>query len=443
MKRTMLACLLVSGMAAGAFAQKTRLRIGLGTSVVTPHLDQPMAGYYYPRMAEGVHDDLYAKALIFDNGRDRIVLVATDTIGVSKPIVDEVRRRIEKRLSIPPDHIMISATHCHTGPKLTPAYEKELAHRITDAILSAHGKAQPARLFVTTEREPAIAHYRRYFMKDGTVRTNPGFLNPDVVRPAGKADPRVAILYAETGDGVPLMTWVNFGMHLDTVGGTWISADYPYYMGKVLARVKSPDMLTIFTLGAAGNINHWDVRRPGPQRGNDESRRLGEMLAGDVIKAYTHLEPVSSESMQTGSARVSLPVPAVTEKELAAAKEIVAQPPAPGVDFTLDRVRAEKIVAVAERRGKPVSAEVQVLALGPVAFVGIPGELFVELSRRIQKNSPYPYTFVVTLANDTIGYIPTREAFRQGGYEPTSATFAPGGGEQLVEKAIELLRSGR
>jgi hypothetical protein len=75
-----------------------------------------------------------------------------------------------------------------------------------------------------------------------------------------------------------------------------------------------------------------------------------------------------------------------------------------------------------------------------VAFVGIPGELFVELGKDIKKRSPFPYTFIVELANDSIGYIPTRAAYEQGSYEPTSSRMAPGAGEAIVEKALSLLR---
>jgi hypothetical protein len=113
------------------------------------------------------------------------------------------------------------------------------------------------------------------------------------------------------------------------------------------------------------------------------------------------------------------------------------------VDFTLERVKAEKIVQVKKRQGEDALAEIQVLTAGPVAFVAIPGEYFVELGMRIQKESPFPYTFIVELANDDLGYIPTRRGFEEGGYEPTSTVLAPGSGEAIADKAIELLKRCR
>ena len=268
-------------------------RAGTGTSVITPFLDEPMAGYYYPRSADGVHDDLRAKALVFEVGGERIVLVACDTVGISREVTDEARAAIAKRFQIPAERVLISATHCHTGPVLTESFRKILARRVSDAVATAMGRMEDCSLYAATEQEGSIAFYRRFFMRDGTVRTNPGFLNPDVVKPAGEIDPRVGVLFAENARKEPLFTWVNYALHLDTVGGTLISADYPYYMGRLLSAVRGRDMLTVFTIGAAGNINHWNVRKPGPQRGNETSRTLGETLGAAVIKAYHHMEPAT------------------------------------------------------------------------------------------------------------------------------------------------------
>lgn len=431
--------LLLAALVALPWQARAQLKIAVSSTVVTPFLDQPMAGYYYPRSAEGIHDPLQAKALVFEDGSRRAVLVACDTVSIQKETTDQVRRRIEKQLGIPADHVMISATHCHTGPQLTKDYTALLERWVGDAIVSAAGQSQRARLLAAAEQEPSLPHYRRYRMKDGRIQTNPGFLNPQVVEPAGAPDPRVGVLYAEDERGRPLATWVNYAMHLDTVGGTLISADYPYFLARLLARIRGPEMTTIFTIGAAGNINHWDVRRPGPQRGMETARRLGEVLGAAVTKAYTHLEPVSGTRIRAASAVLSLPTRKYTPEELEEAKKILATPPPPNVDFTLDRVKAARVMAIHRMQGKEISAEIQVIAVGSVAFVAIPGELFVELGQEIQKKSPFPYTFVVTLANDGIGYIPTRAAYEQGSYEPTSTRLEAGAGEAMVAKAVELL----
>jgi len=445
MKRFAIVCVLI--LACGLVVWRTQsargaapgLKIGVASETITPFLDIPLVGYYYPRMPDGVHDDLHAKALVIDDGHDQIVLVACDLVGLPREAAAEARRQISARFKIPADHILISATHTHTGPEPVPNYVSNLGHWIADSVLTAEGKKQQALLWVATEQEPVLAHNRRYLMKDGTVQTNPGFLNPKVVRPVGPIDPRVGVLFAEDEKHNPMMTWVNYAMHLDTVGGTWISSDYAYYLARTLAEVKGADMLTTFTIGAAGDINHWDVQRPGPQRGFETAQKLGETLAGDVVKAYTHLQALDSVRVKAVSETIQLPLHEITEQEVKDSEKIVAQPPPMGVDFTLDRVKAEKVMQVYKRKGQALQAEIQVLTVGPVAFVGIPGEYFVELGLRIQKESPFPYTFIVELANGELGYIPTQRGFEEGGYEPTSTPMAPGSGEKMADKAIELL----
>jgi hypothetical protein len=247
------------------------------------------------------------------------------------------------------------------------------------------------------------------------------------------------VLYAEDEKHNPIVTWVNYAMHLDTVGGTLISSDYAYYLARTLAAQKGPDMLTTFTIGAAGDINHWDVQRPGPQRGFETAQKLGEALGGDVIKAYTHLQTLDPVRVKALSETIELPLTKITSQEVEEAEKIVAQPPPMDVDFTLDRVQAEKVVHVYKLKGENPRAEIQVLTIGPVAFVAIPGEYFVELGMRIKKESPFPYTFIVELANGVLGYIPTRRGYTEGGYEPTSTILGPGSGEMMGDKAIELL----
>lgn len=432
---------LVSAAAPAAENGTQALKVGVGISVINPFLDTPLAGYYYPRMPLGVHDDLHAKALVFDNGSEQIVLVACDLVELPRAAVEDARRRIQKAFGIPPDHVLVTATHSHTGPQMVPQYIEMLGHWIADSVETAEHDKQSAELRETVEEEPSLPFNRRYLMKDGKVTTNPGFLNPDVVRPVGPIDPRLPVLTAETPQGRRIVTWVNYSMHQDTVGGDWISADYSYYLCRLLAVFQGPDIPTIFTIGAAGDINHWDVHRPGPQRGFDTAKRLGDVLGADVLKAYTHLQPIDSDRMEARSFTLGLPYQKLTRQDVQKAEQILAVPPTPGVDFTLDRVWATKVMKIHHSNKPDIDAEVQVLTLGPLAFVGVPGELFVQLGMQIIKGSPFPHTYILELANQDIGYIPTEIAFSQGGYEPTSAVFAPGGGETIVKKALELLRA--
>jgi hypothetical protein len=277
-------------------------------------------------------------------------------------------------------------------------------------------------------------------MKDGTVRFNPGKRNPDIVRAVGPVDPTVAVLYVESPGGAPRATYVNYPMHLDTVGGDQISSDYPHTLGTVLAKVKGPEMLTIFSPGTAGNINHVDVRSGDRQKGHDEAARIGTVLAGEVLKTYTRLRPVPAERLAVRSEIVRMPLWDLKPGEVEKARALMPQ----GRDTRnlafLDRVYAGKVLDVAGREGKPLDAEVQVIALGrDVAWVGLPGEIFVELGMSIKKTSLFPLTIVNSLANGALGYIPNREAYPQGAYEVLNSRGGPGSGELLVDAAMRML----
>ena len=163
-------------------------------------------------------------------------------------------------------------------------------------------------------------------------------------------------------------------------------------------------MVTLFTIGTAGNINHIDVNTARRQSGHAEAARIGTVLAGDVLKTYTRLEPVNTTGIRARREVVKLPTPEVGPGDVEKARAIAAKYGKPNAAPFMDLVWAFRVLDVAAREGKPLEAEVQVIALGEgVALVGLPGEIFVELGMAIKKASPYPATIVAALANGSIG----------------------------------------
>ncbi|MCS6953107.1 MAG: hypothetical protein RMK57_11960 [Bryobacterales bacterium] len=448
--RHWVACCLLSSL---AYAE---LRVGAAAVKITPPVGLPLAGYYHVRLATGMHDELYAKALVLEGSGSRAALVACDLIALEGDLVEAARQLIERTTGLRGDRVMISATHTHTGPEVerqflafvegaprqaAERYRAELPSRIAEAVRLAEAALTPARAWAHIGREETLAFYRRFRMKDGTVQFNPGKLNPDIVEPVGKPDPDVAVVYFDTPDDKPLATYVNYALHLDTVGGTEYSGDYPYTLARLLGQVKGPGMLTLFTLAAAGNINHVDVKSPEPQKGHGEAQRIGTVLAGEVLKSYARLKPVVSGPVRVLSRRLELPARQVEPGALESARDTARWFGKPGGPPFLDMVAALRTLDLAGRGGKAIPAEVQVVALGEeVAWVGLPGEIFVELGVAIKRASPFPRTVVVSLANGSIDYVPTKEAFAEGAYEVISARCAPGCGEMLADAAIGLLR---
>jgi hypothetical protein len=424
--------------------------------VINPQPGTPLAGYYHTRASDGVLDTLYAKAAVLEANGTKVALVACDVISLPRQTVVAARQQIFASTGIPGGHIMISATHSHTGPVLARessrddldggntvlarSYTDDVPRLIAKAVEEANRKLTLAWASAASVREDRLSFNRRFWMRDGTVGWNPGKLNTNIVRPAGPIDPEVAIVYFESATAQPLLTYVNFAMHPDTTGGTRLSADYPGALARRLVDYRGPDMLTIFANGACGNINHINVSWAASQKGAAEANRIGLILAADVLKAYVDLKPVETGPLRLRSEKVELPLPQTTAEDMSEATAILKRMANKETKF-MELVKAFKVLDVAAREGKAQEVEVQVVALGrDLAWVSLPGEIFVELGLAIKAGSPFKHTLIVELANGSIGYIPNREAYPQGNYEVVSARCAEGSGELLVNTALKLLK---
>lgn len=452
-------CLFVGSlMTISAFAND--LKIGAASVKVTPPIGTPMAGYYYERGVKGIHDDLYAKALVIEKDGTKIAIVECDFVGISEYIVSKVRKLVVESTGIDAAHVMIGATHSHTGPvipsdpesinigvdpegeggQILAGYIAKLPALIAKSIIQANSALKPAKLSFGSGHEGSISFNRRFFMTDGTVGWNPGLHNPKIIKPAGPIDPEVDVLYAETTDGRAISTFVNFALHLDEVGGSDISADLPFTLSAILGQIKGSEMVTIFSQGCSGNINHVNVNGDTPQSGNFKAEENGTVLAGEVIKTYARLSALDINSIKVKSEIVTLPLAEISQDELEWASETAAKfgerDAAPFLDF----VKAFKMLRIEERKGEPLQTEIQAFTLGDsCAIVSFPNEMFTELGQYLKSRSPYPYTIITELTNGSNGYIPDRKAYDEGGYEPISTRAAPGSGEILVENALRML----
>ena len=454
--------------------QSERLRAGAATSNITPPVGSIMGNSYGTTIAEGIHDSLYAKALVFDQQGMKAALIALDLISLPHAVVAKTRKLITQRTGIPGANIMMTATHVHAGPQMNPlfweavggvpkqkseAYVSDLPTRIAESVQRAQARLQPVRVSVGTIQENAVNFNRRFLMKDGSFTMNPGRLNPNSVRPVGPVDPDLSVVRFESLDSQPVAILVNFALHVAVVGGNHFSADFPGTISALLAKVHGEDLVTMFTNGTSGNINHIDVTRPNQQGDYQASTHIGTILAADVLKVLPSLRPMEMGALQVRSQAVELPVPVVQPDEVKWAQEVIARfgkPTPPPFHEVVQAWRILDLVNLAggiqarhastttvplSEGGGALQSEVQVITLGDeLALVGFPGDAFVELGLAIKLHSPFPFTVVnEQSANGSISYVPNRKAFSEGGYEVTSARFAPGGGERLVDAAIDLL----
>jgi len=452
------AVLFVCGLAEGA-----PLQGGLATIDITPPVGWRMSGYFYERLSTGVHDPLQAKALALRQGDERAILVFCDLIGVPAQVSSGVRNEASRRTGIPAANIMIAATHTHTGPLYYGAlrqyfhdkavrengkdpfeavnYREILEARLVSLILQANRSLQPIELQVARTNLTGLSFNRRYRMRDGSVQFNPGKTNGNVVQPAGPVNPDLFLIAIKgPRDHPPLGLLTSFALHPDTTGGTEYGADFPAYLERFLKGLVSAPFVSIFANGPCGDINHINVQDPLPQKGDREAARIGEALGRRAMAAFSSLRRIESGSLRVESGTVDIPLQRYSAAQFTAAQAKMPKIGGKELSF-LEQVEAYKIADLQLRNASTLRAEVQAFRLGAdTAIVALPGEIFTELGLAIKRSSPFRNTVIVELANDSIGYVPTKAAFKEGSYEIINSRVQPGGGELLVKTALGLLR---
>ncbi len=451
--RSWLCLVFCVGVSAVASAE---VRVGVAAVEISPPLGSPMAGYYSARGCTGLHDPLRATAMVIERGDQRAALVALDLITTTRELVDSVREIVQNETGIPADAVMISASHTHTGPSIRTTgrdaedlqsasdevrtYLANLPREIASAVKLAADNLAAAKLECAVGVASGVAFNRRFHMTDGSVGWNPSKLSDKIVRPAGPTDDDVPVVVVRSPDDQPIAVYLNFAMHLDTVGGTMVSADYPGAAAELLRRALGDDLTTLFTIGCAGDINHRDVNWGNRQKGIAEATRIGTHVASAALHAVRNAEPIDEGPLRFARKLVSLRPSPHSINDFGWAQETQQRKRDGQTVAFLDQVRAGRIADVQALEGKPLEAEVQVVALGDdLAWVGLPGEIFVQLGMAIKEASPFEHTIVAELAGGSVGYVPTRNAYAQGNYEVISARVGEGSGERLVEVALNLL----
>jgi neutral ceramidase len=450
-------CSVLVWFAAGLAGLAAEFEAGVAAVDITPPVGYRMSGYFNERLSTGIKDPLNAKAIVFRQGETQAAIVVCDLIGMTAEVTDKARKAACQKTGIPFESIAIAATHSHTAPlyfgslrenfheraikthgrdpQETSPYAETLSEKLIEVIGRAQGALRPVQIAAGVAEENRLSFNRRFHMKDGSVRFNPGQQNPDIVRVAGPIDPEVGIVRFRAG-AKDLASLVVFAMHLDTLGGTEYSADYPYFLARELRKSLGPDFVSIFGTGTCGDINHIDVRI----KGRRSTEEIGTMLAETVAAALPDLTTVVEPSLAVRRAVVEAALQKVTSEQVAAARERMAKIGSRDLTF-LEQVETAKIVDLASRKMESIPLEVQAFRLSrDLAIVTLPAEVFVELGLTIKRASPFKTTLVIELSNDDPAYIPTQKAFAEGSYETVNSRVVPGSGEKMVEAAVKLLK---
>ena len=424
------------------------LKAGSATANITPPLGTRIPGGFRPRYAENVDDELFAKAVVIDNGTTCIAIVTCDLIAIPEKVADAAKARIADRCDIPPAHVMINATHTHTAVAIADLlgvdedteYTEWVPLKIADAVELAVWRRKPARVGFASVDEERITFNRRWHMRDGTVRFNPGIEHPDLVKPTGTIDPEVAMMFVEAADdGTPISAVANFSLHyIGTDNSNALSADYFGHFDRRMRHYLGDTCISLLWNAASGQINNTDFsgRTKWTASGHQQAVKMANVLAGHFIVEMQLMEMHETLDLSGDLATLTFQRKQITTEDLKIAEQVLSVPQGTYdayetgpfswvVGERIPQALVDVYARECQRLAKlpaQMTAPVQVIRLGEAAIVALPGEVFVETGMNIKSKSDAKPTFLVSLANGYIGYICTDKALiEEGGYETWAA----------------------
>lgn len=428
------------------------LKVGYGKCDITPKLGAYLQGHNKLRYAVMVHDKLYLRAVVFEKEGDLAAMLCYDLCGMHTKVSDAVREKVAAYIGCPVQNVLLSCTHTHTGPNvanMSHDFDEAYVEVLTGLSMHAAGLAKndlvPAQMFIGAKDAKGISFCRRYLMKDGSARTNPGVGNPDILRPMNDPDFQVQVLKI-TREGAKDLALVNFGCHADSIknvnGLDAISADWP---GVTVNAVEGAlDVNCVMFNGPCGDVAQRNQMDPNDNAvsGWNRTVKLGRGVAAAAIAVYNEeMKPVPEGPIKAEVKVLDIPLKRPTEEELARSREVLeneAYYVGGGMQKTTTLFEAKMLLAVAKTNGF-AQAVVSALRIGGFAAAGISGEPFCQIGKDIKAASPYEAQFALYLTNGSAGYFPMKDAFQYDGYEARTCKFQPGVGELLTETALTLL----
>lgn len=440
------------------------LQAGFARIDITPEKGVAINGYFIPRQVETVLDPLEINCLALSCDEKAVLLLAVDNCGIGTDVLQPIIGHVCDVTGLPREAVYIHSTHTHTGGALIAdwarpqelAYREQVRQQAGKVALAALADRKPARMGYGVGTAPNVAFVRRFRMKDGSCRTNPGLNNPDVVCPLGDVDERVNVLRFDR-EGADTLVLMNFGNHPDTVGGNRISADWPGFARRTVEQA-IPGTKAIFFNGAQGDVNHINVFPKGGDlndlvmdfddvnRGYGHARYVGRVVAGAVLQTYDKVCYTDVDRLSYMQRLIHVPSNMPAPEELPEAHRI-AKLHAEGRDeelpytgMVLTTVVAEALRMVRLEKG-PEAFDMYLsgIAIGNVAMVGIPGEPFTGIGRALKETDGWDLVLPTCNTNGKEGYFPMQDAYDEGGYESRSSAFKAGVAEYIIAEGKSLL----
>lgn len=423
-----------------------KIQFGIGRRCTTPQEPISLAGYFNKRVWDHVLDDLEVRAVVFKDGDKLSAILHFDIISINYKLYGAVREALTKAglTQFDESNLLVAATHTHTAPDTygqpnSQAYNEFAAARAAEALADAVNNIQDGELFGGMAADARFIFNRRYWMKAGHVITNPGKLNPDIMRPEGDIDPEIPMLAIKTSAGLKVLL-ASIVNHTDTIGGCGVSADWSGVVRRELEPEMAPGAMVITLIGTAGNINHFDVTTDMNQTNSNEPYRIGKGYAESIRKVWNDLTPVEGDGFRFASAEVESTPREIDAAELAEASEIMEKYAdldinACGDLTSEDLVKktpvvlkyfAENLVTQANCKVNP-RFRLTYLKFGDNTVIAtLPSEPFVEIGLTLRK-SVFAGKHCLVSSHGNYnggghyigGYIPNPWNYGRGGYETT------------------------
>lgn len=439
---------------------------------ITPNLGTPLSGYYVRRISNGVLDPLHARCMAVSDGVSKALIITVDNVHIANDMFMDLRKAVGAATGVPVDAVFIACTHTHASPvtRLPPADGKarhwEMKHPedipfikesnaiiekgCVEASVKALADLAPTEILTGRGEVKGISFVRRYRMKDGTVRTNPGMNNPDIECVLGEPDEQLQLVRF-VRKGKKEIAIINFQCHPDTIGGYKFSADWPGLACTYLERAMDGEVDAIFINGAQGDTNHLRTKKnPGeviPDR-YEMAKHMGRAVAGSALSVWGLCAPAKAGRVQAAVRQVKAVANKGRPEEIPQAEHYVdlhlsdreSKIPGKGMERVANIAAAYRILQLKDSPAE-VDVPVSVVSIGnTLAFGGFPGEPFTWIGTEIKKRSPFAMTIPACCVNGQRGYFPVRSAYTDGGYENATSRFAAGIAERLAEGALEQFR---
>lgn len=452
-----LAVCAVVGMSclSAAGGEKTFLAGAAEVDISPKKLPAIVSGGFLQKTGDKIHDPLFARCLVLDDGSTRLALVVVENLMMPRELLDEAKRIAHQTTGIPVDRIMVSAVHTHSAPAVMGAlgtgidedYAARLPGWIAESIAAAARKLAPAKVGWTVVADEGHTHCRRWIRRpdkmvmdpfgDRTVRAmmHPGYQNPEFEGPAGPVDPNLTLLAVQTQAGQPIAILANYSMHY--FGAAPISADYFGLFSRNVAESAGAGCVVMMSQGTAGDLHWMDYSQP---KKNLTIATYSDEVARIATDAYRKIEYRDWVSVAMAEDKLTLGRRLPDEKRLAWAKERIAAMKDRTVPANQQEVYAKEQIYLVEQPQRELV--LQAIRIGDLGITAIPNEVFGITGLKLKAQSPLTPTLNIELANGGEGYIPPPEQHKLGGYTTwpaRTASLEPEAEPKIIERVLRLL----